>query len=519
MTTTRNRRHIRQLLGIALLLVGAAAMAGAAFSGGTSANAASANLRVDPATQTVAPDAQFTVLIKQNADVATSGAQMNFHFDPLAAQLVSIQKGSIWGSASLVMGVVPQTAAEAIAEANTTGELKNAAVFFLPGGGSVGAGDQTSFAVTMKAKPAVNRLSPLTLSRVTFLDNSGNVIASTGTDGSVQVGDPTLNPTATPSPTATGVPTETPSPTETSTSTPTATNTAGPSPTGTNTSTSTSTATFTTTPATSTPTLTPTPSPTSTSTTPTATWTIVVPTATTTPANIGSMKLTPEEQTLPPGAAFTINLAHDASFAASGAETDLVFDAALVQIDRIEKAPAYSGAQGPLAGVQQTMAEAIAEANTTGRLKKLSVFYLPGSGQAAPGVNGFVVVKMKAKTTDGQSAIKLEEVALLDLEGEQARATGAQGKVIIQTGAVIPTPVPPPVAVGSGAAAGAGTSSSVLGTGRSSSGTAVRPGALPRTGDGDGFGAGSMLVFVIGLTVFATGGVVTAGGFVRRRTP
>ena len=116
----------------------------------------------------------FSVAIRQNASVVTTGAQTSFTFDKNLVQLVSVTKGPAYGSAALTMGVAPQTIAQAIAAANTTGSLPNIASFYLPGGSSVPAGDQTFVTVAMTAKPGTaGGTSALTLSGVSMLNASG----------------------------------------------------------------------------------------------------------------------------------------------------------------------------------------------------------------------------------------------------------------------------------------------------------------------------------------------------------
>jgi hypothetical protein len=101
------------------------------------AQAGSASLSVSPAGQTVGNGAAFSITIVQDADVATSGAQADMAFDPALVRVVSVEKGTAYSSASLVIGVAPQTTQEAIDEANSTGTLENISAFYLPGVGSV----------------------------------------------------------------------------------------------------------------------------------------------------------------------------------------------------------------------------------------------------------------------------------------------------------------------------------------------------------------------------------------------
>ena len=141
-----------------------------------------------------------------------------------------------------------------------------------------------------------------------------------------------------------------------------------------------------------------------------------------------------------------------------GAQTDVKFNKNMLELTSVTKAPAYASAQlvaGITTGSEaQSLTAAIADANTTGILENLSVFY-SNSGKAAAGTNAFVTIKFKAKTTDGPSDVDLAEVEMIKLDGSLARADTSKAMVEVKVGAIAPTAVPPAVAEGSGATTGA----------------------------------------------------------------
>ncbi len=295
-------------------LVVAVALALIALVGMRPAVAADASLAVVPASQSVNEGAAFTVTINQNVGVATSGGQTDLTFDPALVQILSVERGPAYTGASFLLGVAPQTKAEAIAEANNTGTLQNVALFFLPGTGSVPAGETTFVTVGMQARPAVGGTSALTLSGAEMLDGAGNPLTVSLTNGEVMVLGPT--PTATPPGQTPG-----PTPTPTATLTPTPTPTAPPTP---------------------------------------------------TPAPDAIFTVTPQTQTVPPGAEFSITVVQRANIIPIGAQTDLTFDPAVVQIVSVTRGQAYQRASliygvVPLPpATPRPNAETIAEANVTG---------------------------------------------------------------------------------------------------------------------------------------------------------
>jgi hypothetical protein len=242
------------------------------------------------------------------------------------------------------------------------------------------------------------------------------------------------------------------------TNTPTATITPG-GPTLTPTGTPTSAPTNTPLPGTPTPTLTPVPTATS---TPTATWTntpIVTPTP---PGGAARLFVVPALASVPPSTDFVLNVNQEAPFTTAGTQTDIVFDPALVQITNVERGPAFTRPGSVfVVGVvnaalqQQTLAEAIAEANSTGRLRNVAAYYTPGTGTSVvdAGQNTFLILHLHSSSMDGTSRIGLENSEMLDLDGGAVHVTSTDGSVIVSGLGVRPTATATPPVGGSGAPA------------------------------------------------------------------
>ena len=184
-------------VGRGAVAVGAVlAIAGAAFGITGSTSCCSRRMRHErrPGSATVAAGDTVTVNIHQNAAFVTLGAEADFNFDKNLFEVTAIDKGAAYGSASFVVGVAPQTKDQAIAEANSTGKLQNISAFYLPGAGSVPAGDTIAFVITLHAKAAGTGNN--TISGLGMLDETGG---SVNVSGGVQEG-PTPTPGTRPSP-------------------------------------------------------------------------------------------------------------------------------------------------------------------------------------------------------------------------------------------------------------------------------------------------------------------------------
>ncbi len=460
----------------------AVASGAASLATGNVASADGATLRIEPLTSTVAVGSTFTVNIVQNAGVETSGTGADVVFAPAAIHLDSVQAGTPYATASLLAGVAPQTTQNAIDESNMTGVLKNLTVFFLPGAGSVPAGDQVALTLTFKG---VSDSSPsLDLANGEVLDTTGTSLTVMTTGGSVTVGaggsTPTPSPTATETGTATetSVPTDTPvpgAPTATSTPTRTATRTAIPA-------TSTSVPSSTSTSAAATQTTRPTQTP--------------MPTFTATPAPFegkGSIFVVPDALSISPNTDFTLAINQNADFTTLGTQTNIEFDKSLVQVQSVDRGPAFTRQGAALlvgvvddGGHQQSTADAIAEANSTGVLKNVTAYYLPGTSHVDTGENSFLIVKLKTGASEGSTSIKLTEAEMQDLDSNPVSITTTDGQLTVKKGSPPPPTITPVVAAASSPKSANGTPRPGSSTSRSSTTlgtTNTRASSLPRAGE------------------------------------
>jgi hypothetical protein len=187
------RGSTRRLLSVAAVGV---AVAGLMLAGRPVApvSAAGEILTISRPSQTVSPGSVFTIAIHQNSSATTAGIQADLSFDQTKLQVVNIVRGAAYpGNAdatyplgapwlcdpscgTLTAGVFPNVGvALAIADANATGVLKKASVFYAPPGGepTVAAGDQESIVVTMEATGAAPATVPLALTNAELISAAG----------------------------------------------------------------------------------------------------------------------------------------------------------------------------------------------------------------------------------------------------------------------------------------------------------------------------------------------------------
>ncbi|MCL0097344.1 hypothetical protein M1O19_02285 [Dehalococcoidia bacterium] len=148
---------------------------------------------VYPATQTVAPGDTFTVKLMQDSPAGTRGTQVGeFGFDHTVVEIVSVAAGAAYQPPAMMMPA-PAGMADAIAEANADGSLDApVAAFFLPGMGSVPAGEAEFLVIEMKALPGIvgTHTVALTLDELSMLRVGEPPVFPTGTDGEVVVEGP-----------------------------------------------------------------------------------------------------------------------------------------------------------------------------------------------------------------------------------------------------------------------------------------------------------------------------------------
>ena len=117
--------HIRRTMALGLVMAVALGTSAAT----TTAAAADASLKIDPATIAVADGQTFSVRVVQDSPEATSGVQASIDFDPTILQVVSVSRGSAYASAPIFE---PQDLASAIGKANQSGHLAQIAAAFTP---------------------------------------------------------------------------------------------------------------------------------------------------------------------------------------------------------------------------------------------------------------------------------------------------------------------------------------------------------------------------------------------------
>ncbi len=334
-------------------------------------SAAASTLSVDPEDKQVAQDETFTLSIKLNSDVIVSGVQTDIEFDQTLLQIVDTVLAGPFDGATALVGVAPQTKAQAIAEANTTtGKLENVAAFFLPGAGGAPPGDSEVIVVTFKAG-ASGGVSTITLSDTETTDDQSNDVPTTGEEGQVTVAGPTASPTPVGQ-------TPTPSP--------------SPSPE---------------------PSVTPSPSPT------------LVP--------VASIAITPATFAVRPGAEYILTLTQNTNQTTTGSQASIKFDPAMIQIVTVTKGTAFAKASLVMGVAPVTGTAAIAAANTTGLLQAVSAFVIPPN-TIASGQQEFVTIKIQAKAgVSGTTKIELTNLEMLDTAGNLigVTAAGAQGEVSV----------------------------------------------------------------------------------------
>jgi hypothetical protein len=362
------------ILSIALFALAAAAV--------SSASAASGTLSLVPSATTIDPGQPVTVSVHQNIDATTSSTQTNVTFDPLILQVADVALGSAYQGAIQLVGVAPQTKADAIAEANTTGVLKNAAAFFVPGAGGVAPGDAEFLVVSFTGVAGGTGQIGLTNSIVT--DDVGSLFEVTGGTTSVAVTGASATPTPTPTPSPTPTPAgQTPTPTAIPTPIPTHFDTLSPSPT--------------------------------------------VPFT-------ADFSISPSTMAVRPNTEFSITIRQSTGATTQGAQVALTFDPTLLQVVSLAKSTAYSKANLVYGVIPNTGAAAITEANSTGTLKRIGLVVLPPT-TIASGQSDMITVKMKTTSKTGTSQLALSDMELLNEDGREIVVHSSGGEISVSSSA------------------------------------------------------------------------------------
>ena len=358
------------------------------------------SFRVDPGTQNVASGSTFEVNIVQTTAFSPTAAQTDLQFDPSLVQVVNAEAGAPYASATFLVGVAPQTTAEAIAEANTTGVLKNMAVFILPGTGTAGsAGDNVAFKVTMRAKD-FSGASPLRFAGfIQMLDENGGCYGCPATGdvpplGPISVSEGSVNITGGGAPPPPGAaPAATPSVVG---GTPTV-SAATPAP-----------------------------------RTPLATGSQV----STVLSESGrdevtgtSLLLEPRSLEVAKGEQFSLQLKSSSDVALSSVTVQIRFDSEAVALESIEPGSAWTDATG---ADEATLETVVSQANET---SSIEASLLLGSGEStSAGEDTVMTLNMRGADTDATSPLQFVSVQMTDADGNAVTAKFEDGQVIVGSG-------------------------------------------------------------------------------------
>ena len=177
------------------------------FGAVAAVSAAGNTLRIEPASNSIATGASFTVRVVGNTSGPVVGAQAAVAFDNTQLQIQSIAKGADWVSGGAVYGGYPSPAnmSSFIGAANAAGKLPGIAAFISDGSSFLAAGDHDLLSITFKATACgTSSLSlPVGPADATMIDGAaasyGNALPVTTTAGSVSVACAGSSPSASPS--------------------------------------------------------------------------------------------------------------------------------------------------------------------------------------------------------------------------------------------------------------------------------------------------------------------------------
>jgi hypothetical protein len=379
--------RIVALAPLALAIVGMWAQPEAA----PRALAASATIRVDPATQTVPPGAPFTINLIQSADVPTSGAQATISFDPSFLQIVDIQPGPGYASTDLLASPLPDpnsptgvgdpvTLDQAIQNANQVGKLIKLAAFLSPGSGTVDPGDNVFVTLTMMA--TTPGTAPIQLSELEMGDDQFNPIEVSGADGGV-----TIDASAAPPPTPAGVDAQPTAPAGATAAAPGAGATPGASG-----------------------------SPTASSG--------VLGSSAAPSLTAATLSVAPSTQKVAKEATFTVELKQTVDGSQSAAQATLKFRKDLVEVVEIKAGPGWNASDSALK-------DAATEANKNGELN-LTLNADKKSGPPTSGESTLATVTMRGLPgKEGKSTLEFGTTDVVGSNGESVHVDAKNGEVIV----------------------------------------------------------------------------------------
>jgi hypothetical protein len=356
------------LLSLAASSTATIALAMASWNAG----ALSANIRIDPSTQTAAPGTEFTVNLVHNADVPIKGVESDVRFDHTKLELVRVDSGADWGTTALLFGDGARTREENIATANTTGLIPGITRYRSPGSPTpISSGPKIFAIIILRVRDGASFGSiPLTIEKPGAVDQNYAAVPASKTNGVVVIGD-------VPTPTVTVVAIETSTPTPTATLTPVVGDTVSP---------------------------TSTPAPTDTPVGATAT-----PAETPGPGIPGTLGVSPTTQSVDGGTQFNISVMQNLTVESSGVIADVSFDPGLLQVVDVQAGVDYPSADLTVGTLGQSKADAITEANNTGTIKMILVYQ--GDSTVPAGLHEAFKLAMLAKPeVSGVSPITLKNV-------------------------------------------------------------------------------------------------------------
>jgi ABC-type phosphate transport system permease subunit len=179
-----------------------------------------------------------------------------------------------------------------------------------------------------------------------------------------------------------------------------------------------------------------------------------------------ALTIDPATATVAPGQTFTVNIDQTAAVTTTGAQTNVVFNAKLMQLQDFALGDAYTASNAVLAfgitdlGTSTDKAAEIKRANKIGVLENAAGFLLPGSGTIPAGTTVFLKLTFVATPGDGGDAkMTLIRASMIDEQGAPLEPTVARGTVTVSPGYVAPSTEPgASTAPGSSAPASPGAS-------------------------------------------------------------
>ncbi len=146
----------------------------------------------------------------------------------------------------------------------------------------------------------------------------------------------------------------------------------------------------------------------------------------------GTVQISPASQTVP--GVFTVTVQTNTNVVISGAQSDLTFDQTRLQVHGVVRGSAWNNASLVMGVAPQTNQQAIAESNTTGRLKNVGLFFEPGVGSVPVGTHNLYTVTMRAIQC-GSNTLGVSFGEILDATGDPATVshTGGSANQTINT--------------------------------------------------------------------------------------